>query len=172
MPVRKTLTFSEPVLRETAIPVENVLDPHIQAIITDCVDTMHSEELAGFAAPQLGESVRIFVSEIRKTKYRNPTETAPLTIYVNPEITWRGEETILDYEGCGSIPDTFGSVERASEIKITYLDEAGERCETKANGLLARVIQHEIDHLNGILFIDLADPASLISKAKYLAKKK
>ncbi len=168
MSVRETILIGEPVLRETAALVKDPTNHAIQSIIGDCVDTMRSEELAGLAAPQLGESMRVIVYEIRKTKYRNPEEVHDLTVCINPDIAERSEETEVGYEGCGSIPGLFGQVERACSISYTYQDQTGKWHKDTAHGLLARVIQHEIDHLNGILFTDLADPKTFVSREYYL----
>lgn len=167
MAVIKTVHIGDPVLRETAESVSNVSDVRIQQTINDLVDTMREEKLIGMAAPQIGDSVRIFVSEIRETSVRK-SGFDTLRVYVNPEITEFSRETILDYEGCGSIPSLFGKVERAATVTVKYLDERGVSREMKAKDLLARVIQHEIDHLNGILFTDLADSKSLVSREYYI----
>lgn len=167
MAVIKTTLIGEPVLRETAEIVTDYTDMYIQQTITDLVDTMRKEELVGMAAPQIGKPVRVFVSEIRKTSVRN-TDFDALKIYINPEIVEFSRETELEYEGCGSIPDIFGQVERSKEITLKYYDERGVSREIHAQNLLARVIQHEIDHLNGILFTDIADPRSFVSKEYYI----
>lgn len=168
MPVRPTIQVDNSLLRETAVAVQDVMDVHVQSAIADCIDTMHAESLAGYAAPQLGESLRIFVTELRETKYRKGIMPTPLTVYINPKITYRGEETELDWEGCGSIPDVFGQVERSKDIAVTYLDEKGSEQSLDAHGLLARVIQHEYDHLEGILFTDLINPESQVNRDYYL----
>lgn len=167
MSVIKTTLIGEPVLRETAESVIDVTDVRIQQTIADLIDTMREEQLIGMAAPQIGDPVRIFVSEIRETQFRK-TGFDTLRIYINPEIMSFSRETELDYEGCGSIPGLFGKVERSVEIFLKYQDEEGVPREMTASGLLARVIQHEIDHLNGVLFTDLADPKSLVSKDYYI----
>ena len=167
MAVIKTTLIGEPVLRETAEQVLDVSDTHIQQTIADLVDTMREEQLIGMAAPQIGDPVRIFVSEIRETPLRK-SGFDMLRVFINPEITEFSRETELSFEGCGSIPGLFGEVERSSEITVKYQDEKGVSCEMKAEGLLAHVIQHENDHLNGILFTDLADPKSLVSREYYI----
>ena len=167
MSKREARTAEDPILRQVATRVEDVYDKEIQQLITDCIDTMYAEDLAGYAAPQLGESVRVFVTELRETKYRKGINPTPLTVYINPKITSRSPETELGWEGCGSIPDVFGQVERSKDITVTYTNQNGKLESLDASGLLARVIQHEYDHLEGILFTDLADPKSLISREEY-----
>ena len=130
---------------------------------------MKKEDLVGMSAPQIGESVRIFVSEIRKTKFRNEGFDE-LCVYINPKTMKVSNETKLGWEGCGSVPGLFGQVERAKEVTIEYFDREGEKHTKTCSGLLAVVVQHEIDHLNGILFTDLADPKTFISKEYYLEK--
>lgn len=167
MSVIKTTLIGEPVLRETAEFVENVTDFHIQQTIADLVDTMREEQLVGMAAPQICDPIRVFVTEIRETEFRKEGFDT-LRVYVNPEITHFSRETELGFEGCGSIPDLFGEVERAAEVSLSYKDEKGVSREIHASGFLARIIQHEIDHLNGILFTDLADPKTLVSRDYYI----
>lgn len=170
MAVRKTVQIGEPVLRETAKKVDSVSNPSVKVVIQDLVDTMREKELVGIAAPQLGESLRIFVSEIRETKFRTKEEVEPLTIYINPEIVSVSHETKLGYEGCGSVAHSglFGQVERAREVTVKFTDETGVSREMNASGLLARIIQHENDHLNGVMFTDLCDPRTLVDREYYL----
>lgn len=115
MAVRKTVQIGEPVLRETAVSVTDITNFEIQASIADLVETMRNEGLIGIAAPQVGESLRIFVSEVRETEFRSKEDADPLTIYINPKITHVSHETETDYEGCGSILSSgiFGKVKRA-----------------------------------------------------------
>jgi len=167
MTTQETVQIGDPVLRETAQNAENI--DSVASIITDLTDTMQSEKLVGIAAPQIGVSARLFVSEIREGNMRNaPVE--PLCVYINPEIVHVSHETELDYEGCGSIAhgDIFGLVERSIEITVKYKDGVGVSREKTASGLLARIIQHEMDHLDGILFTDLCDPKTLVSREYYI----
>ncbi len=170
MTVKKSVQIGDPVLRETAVEIEDVETSYMQAIITDLIETMRADNLIGMAAPQIGESVRIFVTEIRETEFRTAAEASPLTVYINPEIYWVSHETEMGWEGCGSVANSglFGEVKRAKEIKVKFTDETGVSREIEASGLLARVIQHENDHLNGIIFTDLCDPKSLVSREWYI----
>lgn len=166
MAIRKTTQLGEGVLRETAESVKNYADAQVQDVITDLIDTMRENELVGMAAPQIGESMRIFVSEIRETKYRNEGD-APLAVYINPIITESSKETVLGWEGCGSLPGLFGMVRRSKTLTIEYINREGETATTALDGLLAVIAQHEIDHLNGSMFTDLSDPATFVSGEYY-----
>lgn len=175
MAIKNTVQIGDPVLRLSATSVGQADETafnseYIQQTITDLIDTMREGQLVGIAAPQIGESVRIFVTEIRETQFRSKEEAEPLTVYINPEVVSVSHETELDWEGCGSIAHSglFGEVERAKEITVKYTDQQGVSHETSASGLLARVIQHENDHLNGVMFTDLCDPKSLVSREYYI----
>jgi len=169
MAIRETVQIGEPILRETCKKVDDVSDGTIQEIITDLVDTMRHNDLIGLAANQIGENTRILVAEIRETKYRQEG-TSPLMVCINPIIEHISQETAVMHEGCGSISNglLFGEVERPTEIKLKYTDRDGEEQSGVCTGLLARVILHEYDHLEGVLFTDISDPKSFISKAYYL----
>lgn len=166
MAIRKTTQLGEDVLRETAQIVEKHDDSHIKSVITDLIETMRHEDLVGMAAPQIGESLRIFVSEIRETKYRKGL-IDELKVCINPIIIEKSEETQLGWEGCGSIPGLFGQVDRVVEITLEYTNREGIRETGTFAGLLAVIIQHELDHLDGIMFTDLADPATFVSGEYY-----
>lgn len=167
MAIKETVLIGESVLRETAKKVPDMENSHVQQVVEDCIDTMTKEDLVGYAAPQLGESISVFVSEIRKTKFRDDGSDE-LRVYINPKIAQISNETKLGWEGCGSVPGIFGQVERAEEVTIEYFDEKGKKHTKTCSGLLAVLIQHEIDHLNGVLFTDLAHPKTFVSKEYYL----
>lgn len=133
-----------PVLKEVCAPVERV-DAKLRKLLDDMAETMYEANGIGIAAPQVGESLRMVVIDIGDG----------LIELVNPKITFReGIET--DSEGCLSVPGIFGEVERAAKVKVEFLDRRGKRKHITAKGLLARCIQHELDHLEGVLFIDVA----------------
>ena len=180
MAIRKTIQTGSPVLRlpatpvaqagETSKSVEKCNDSQIQQIIIDLVDTMRSADLVGMAAPQIGESLQIFVIEIRKTELRTDvSEFKPLSIYINPEIVSVSREKEHGWEGCGSVENggLFGRLVRFTELTISYIDEKGNKQEKTCSGLLARVIQHEMDHIDGILFTDHVDSEKLINREAY-----
>ncbi len=162
-----------PIIRTNAKEVKIIKSKEVQKIIKDLVDSMRHHDLVGMAAPQIGKSVRIFVTEIRKTKNRSPKVIDGLKIFINPTIKSNSDKEILGYEGCGSVAEgnLFGKVNRSESITVQAFNERGEKYDLNAKGLLARVIQHEIDHLNGNVFLDwLTDKNSLMSGVEYRKK--
>lgn len=167
MAIRETILIGENVLRETASEVTKCADSVVKQTILDLRETMRANNLVGMAAPQIGVPLSIFVSEIREGNARNaPVE--PFSVYINPKIVQVPHETDTDWEGCGSIPWVFGKVTRSKQITLQYMDENGVSHETELSGLTARIAQHEVDHLNGILFTDICDPKTLVSREYYL----
>ncbi len=134
-----------PVLKEVCSPVERV-DKSIRILLDDMAETMYKAEGVGLAAPQVGESVRVVVIDVGKG----------LIEFVNPVIIFR-EGCAKDTEGCLSVPNLYGEVERAAKVKVEFLNRWGKKKHLTADGLLARCIQHELDHLEGRLFIDIAE---------------
>lgn len=132
---------------------------------------MRENDLVGMAAPQIGSNVRIFVTEIRKTKVRNPALQDSLRVFINPKIIVSSKREVLGWEGCGSVAFSglFGKVRRPYSVTVQAQDIEGAVFELKASGLLARIIQHEVDHLNGVLFTDRADPKTYMSTNEYRA---
>ncbi|WP_165773235.1 peptide deformylase [Zooshikella ganghwensis] len=150
--------------------LRNVNQPiHPESIPTDLVVKMKRilEESGGIgiAAPQIGINQQAIII-VRTDKPDNPVQA-----YFNPRLTWVSETLSKDYEGCLSVPDGVGLVERPSEITVRYLDETGEAQEETLSGIIARVFQHEIDHLNGILFIDKKLDQPLLSVEEYMKMK-
>lgn len=177
MVVKTTTQVGNPLIRARAKRVQNLKSASAQRVINDLTDSMRHHNLVGMAANQIGKDTRVFVSEVRKTKLRNSKILDPLRIFVNPRIISLGKKKVRDWEGCGSIASAslFGMVERPENLVIQAFDKHGKKFELKANGLLARIIQHEMDHLNGIVFTDKADISTLMSRSEYLkmrAKKK
>ena len=145
------LRYGEPVLHRKAAPVE-ALTPEIDALIDDMRETMHAAAGVGLAAPQIGESLRICLVDL--SAGRRPDQ---LLVLINPElITSAGLQ--LKEEGCLSVPGIEATVARPQTVAVRALDRDGEAREIVAEGLLARALQHEIDHLNGILFLDRLRP--------------
>lgn len=151
MSLMKILTIPDDELRKTSEPVK-IVDTKVQNLMQDMLDTMYAAPGIGLAAPQVGVLKRVIVVDL---SIRNG-EGAERTPYcmANPEITWASEEQDEDEEGCLSIPGSYGKVIRPTAIKVTYVDENNQAQMLEASGLLARCIQHEIDHLNGVLYID------------------
>ena len=155
MSILKVARMGHPVLRAKARPLEKseIRSVVVQKLIDDMMDTMAEYHGVGLAAPQVHEGLRIFVAALDDGEEEDEGEAAPLAL-INPEITVVGADLIEDWEGCLSIPDVRGRVPRAREIKVRAYDRKGERIELRAHDFPARVIQHETDHLDGVLFFD------------------
>lgn len=156
MAVRKTLQIGDPKLKAKNTPVKEIKSTKVSKLIKDLTDTMRKNELVGIAAPQIGENYQAFITEVRKTKSRSVKEIDELRVFINPKITNFSKVENLIYEGCGSVlnGNLFGPVKRPKEIIVEAIDKKGKRFQLKCDGLLARVIQHEYDHLNGIEFTE------------------
>jgi peptide deformylase len=158
MSILKIARMGHPVLRAKAraLHPSEIRTPKVQQLIDDMFETMKEYQGVGLAAPQVHESIRLFVAGInRGTDEENDDgEDVPLMEMINPEITVVGRETVEDWEGCLSIPDIRGRVQRAEKIVVRAYDRTGKRVEVRATGFTARVIQHETDHLDGVLFFD------------------
>jgi peptide deformylase len=153
MSILKVARMGHPVLRARARAIERaeIKSVPIQRLIDDLIETMLEYHGVGLAAPQVHESVRIFVAALDTEANE---EARPPVAIINPEIIPVGVESVDDWEGCLSIPDIRGRVPRAREITVRAFDRAGDRIEMTARDYPARVIQHETDHLDGILFFD------------------
>lgn len=173
MTIKKTTQVDDPVIRTKAKNVTNPNSKTVKRVIRDLTDSMREHGLVGMAAPQVGESLRIFVTEIRKTKFRAANEIDELRVFINPVVKPIGNKTATDWEGCGSVAEAglFGKVKRPAKVEVSALNEQGEKFTLKATGLLARVVQHELDHLNGVLFIDTVDTKTCMSRNEYLQMK-
>ena len=160
MSILKVARMGHPVLRARAKALEpaDIKSPLIQQLIDDMFETMQEYQGVGLAAPQVHESVRIFVAGFAPRAddddEEEEEERVPLMALINPEISIVGDDTADDWEGCLSIPDIRGRVPRAREIKVNAYDRRARRIEINARGFTARVIQHEADHLDGVLFFD------------------
>lgn len=158
-------TVGDPVLRARAadVSLEELGSPEVQQLIDELISTRREAAGAGLAAPQVGVSKRIAVVEVdAATRRRYPYKPAvPLTVIVNPEIKLLSDETLLINEGCLSVPGLRGDVERFTKVLVHHFDREGAEHEDIVEGLTAGTFQHEVDHLNGVLFLDRADPRSL-----------
>lgn len=176
MAIKKISEIGSEVIRSKATELGEITSAKLKKLITDLTDTMRHEGLVGIAAPQIGIGMRVFLTEVRKTKSRKDiTEIDPLRVFINPEITHVSKKQVDGYEGCGSIANggLFGTVMRPETISVQAFNEHGEPFELETGGLLARIIQHEVDHLNGICFIDhITDTKKLLGKEEYLKMKK
>ncbi|HUK59137.1 MAG TPA: peptide deformylase [Stellaceae bacterium] len=142
------ITAPDPRLKIRAKPVARV-DARVKKLMADMLETMYQAPGIGLAAPQVGQALRVIVLDCaREGEKPQPYKLA------NPEILWRSDEKITIQEGCLSLPEHYADVERPAEIRLRYLDEENEVRELEAKGLLATCIQHEMDHLEGVLFVD------------------
>ncbi len=148
MTIKPLIILPDPLLRQVSAPVERV-DDAVRRLADDMLETMYDAPGIGLAAIQIGEPIRMLVIDVSK----EDEEKTPLT-FVNPEIVERSDALSVYEEGCLSIPDYYAEVERPEKVRVTYVDLAGAAREIEADGLLATCLQHEIDHLNGTLFID------------------
>lgn len=153
MAILELVNFPDPVLKMKAKPVKT-FDKSLQRLINDMFETLHSTEGVGLAAPQIGQSLRLAVIEYidEEKGYSKPKRY----VIVNPEIIETSEENTMETEGCLSLPNLAGNVERPKKITIKAKNRYGQPMKIVATGQLARIFQHEIDHLNGVLYIDKA----------------
>jgi peptide deformylase len=148
MAIRDILVLPDRQLRLVSKPVEAV-DDGVRALVGDMFETMYDAPGIGLAAIQVGQPLRVVTMDLAK----KDDEKEP-QVFINPLIVWSSEEKSVHEEGCLSIPEYYEEVERPAQVKVRYLDLDGREQEVHAEGLLATCIQHEIDHLNGVLFID------------------
>ncbi len=168
MIIDPTVQIGDPVIRRVAKPVPRtaLVAKQTKTMIKNLVDSMRYHNLIGMAAPQIGIGARVFVTELRETNVRR-IEKDRVRVFVNPVILRSSKEKEFGGEGCGSVAHgkLFGSVSRPARVTVTALNEKGARFTLTAEGLLARVIQHETDHLNGMVFLDrMKDMKSLIMR--------
>lgn len=148
MALREILLVPHPVLKQVSKPVD-VVDDALRALMDDMLETMYEAPGIGLAAIQVGVPQRVIVMDLHR-----PEEPQEPRYFVNPEILWASEETAPYEEGCLSVPEIYDEVERPARVKLRYMNYQGETVEEDAEGLFAVCIQHEMDHLDGVLFID------------------
>ena len=174
MIIKSVTQVGNPIIRKKSKNVASVKSLSVKKIIKNLTDSMRHSNLVGMAAPQIGQNLRIFVTEIRKTKFRKKIkELDGLRVFINPKIISRSRKMVSGYEGCGSVATAgiFGKVPRPYRVTVSAINEKNKKFVFTAKGLLARVIQHETDHLDGIVFLDkVADKKSLMSREEYLKK--
>jgi peptide deformylase len=169
MSIKPLIILPDPILRQVSKPVEQV-DAQLRKFAGDMLDTMYDAPGIGLAAIQVGEPLRMLVIDLAK----EGEEPAP-QVFINPEVLASSDERSVYEEGCLSIPDYYAEVERPASVRVKYLDRDGKQQEVAAEGLLATCLQHEIDHLNGVLFIDHISKLKrdmVMKKFKKLAKDK
>ena len=154
MTIKTIYTYTEDVLRQKAQPVE-IFDKDLKTLIGDMIETMRIAPGVGLAAPQIGVSKRVIVIEFGDEYDEDIPDQ--LFVLVNPEIIHKSDETVAGIEGCLSVPGLVGEVERAQAVTVTGQSPDGKNIKIRAQGWLARIFQHEIDHVNGILYTDRAD---------------
>lgn len=163
MSILKIARMGHPALRAKARPIHpsEIRSPKVQQLVDDLLETMKEYQGIGLAAPQVHEGLRVFVAGFPPRRDRDEDEEdnedgedVPLMALINPEIEVVSRDVVEDWEGCLSIPDIRGRVPRARQIVVRAFDRTGKKTELQASGFTARVIQHETDHLDGILFLD------------------
>jgi peptide deformylase len=154
MAILKVAVLGNPVLRVPAEPVKNIQAPDIQRLIDDMIETMREYRGVGLAAPQVHSSLQIAVIEAEEDRNAREGSSRPLTVLVNPRIVPLTEQMVEGWEGCLSLPDLHGKVPRYTEINVQAHDRRGRPVHLSVSDFFARAIQHECDHLNGIVFLD------------------
>jgi peptide deformylase len=169
MSIKPLIILPDPVLRQVSKPVERV-DAPLRQLADDMLETMYDAPGIGLAAIQIGEPLRLLVIDLAKEG-----ETPAPHVFINPEIVESSDARSVYEEGCLSIPDYYAEVERPASVRVTYVDRDGKQQEMLAEGLMATCLQHEIDHLNGVLFIDHISKLKrdmVVRKFKKLARDK
>ena len=173
MSARALRTIGDPVLRAPSADAtaEFLATPEFAALVADLVDTMRVEGGIGIAAPQIGEGIRVAIIEIASGSTRYPgMQPFPLTLFVNPRITVVDPTEQGFWEGCLSVPGLRGYVLRPRAVRVDYLDAGGTRRSLAADGFLATVVQHELDHLDGVLFVDKVRDTTRLATVENYAK--
>jgi peptide deformylase len=161
------VTIGDPRLKATTAAVAAVAD--IRNLLETMIERLRSLNGAGLAAPQIGEPVKAVVVEVRRTDVFPNRPECPLTCMVNPVVLERSDEDVLGWEGCFSVPGLMGLVPRAGSVVVSYLDWDGRRIKRAFEGYVARVVQHEIDHLDAVEFVDrMRDMTSLTTVRNYV----
>jgi peptide deformylase len=167
---REIVTLGDPVLHERAreLDPDEIASPEVQALIDDMIETKRAAHGAGLGANQVGEPLRIAIAEVEDGNPRYPYKPPiPLTVMINPVLEATGDDVEPINEGCLSLPDVRAEVPRNMSITVRYLDREGNERTERKTGLTAGTFQHEIDHLDGILITDRADPASVTTWEEY-----
>ena len=170
MTIRKIAQIGHPILRQTAgqLLLEELATPEVQGFIDDLIETMRDANGAGLAANQVFRPIRICAVEVNDNPRYPYKPNVPLTILINPVIEQLGDERFDNYEGCLSVPNLRGMVSRCSRIRVTGMDRDGAPFDKRIFGLTAGTFQHEVDHLDGTLFVDrVTDPHSLCTWDEY-----
>lgn len=171
MTARNIIEIGHRVLKLKNKRIVDFKSEKLKKLVKDLIDTMKYVDLIGIAAPQIAENYQVFITQPRKTKARKLGKNEKLRVYINPKITYFSKLKSIIYEGCGCVPKSsiFGPVERSKEIEVEAFDLNGKKFRLRCDGLLARVILHEYDHLQGIEFLEkITDSRKIISWKFYL----
>ena len=152
--IRPVLRMGDPLLFQKSLPVTDFKSAELKALLVDMRDTMADLNGAGLAAPQIGVLLRVVIFGVKSNPRYPDVEEVPDTVLINPKLTPVSPELEEGWEGCLSVPDIYEQVERPAHVKLRYLDYNGKQIEEDAHDLFAVCIQHEMDHLDGVLFID------------------
>jgi peptide deformylase len=170
MAIRKITQIGHPSIKAKNKRIINLKSTKLKKLIKDLKDTMRKAELVGMSAPQIDENYCVFVTEPRKTKTRTIDLSDEFKVYINPKIIKESRKQVVIYEGCGSVGDLYGPVRRSKLLTIEAYDQKGNKFQLTCDGLLARVIQHEYDHLQGIEFLEKISDYRKVVVEKYYRK--
>ena len=162
MAILKIAKMGHPVLRAPAAEVEDPTAPEIRRLVDDMLETMVDADGAGLAAPQVHVPLRVVLFHVPEGREEESSDTVPLTVLINPVVEPLTEERSVDWEGCLSVPGMMGAVPRFTEVRYRAMTPSGERIERVAEGFHARVVQHECDHLDGVLYPQRMEDLSLL----------
>lgn len=171
MAIRPIFETPDPVLRQISKPVE-VFDNELKTLIADMFETMYHAPGIGLAAVQVGVPIRLLVMDLQEPEEEGGEPVKEPRVFVNPEVLWTSDQEVPYTEGCLSVPDQYAEVLRPDRIRARWQDETGKTYEQELDGLLAICLQHEIDHLNGVLFIDHLSRLKREMVLKKLAKQR
>jgi peptide deformylase len=175
MSIKKILQRGDPLLKNENVPITRFSTEKLKELIGDLKDTMMDRGLVGIAGPQIGKHYQVFITEPRETPFRPKDQSDVFRVFINPVITHVSDEEVVIYEGCGSVDaiGLFGPVTRPKEVTVEAYDEQGRQFRLTCDGILARIILHEYDHLHGLEFLDkVTDPNTLLSYEGYMEHKK
>ncbi len=168
MTIKRILVYPEDCLKQKAKPVKIFNDPALNELVQDMLDTMYDAPGVGLAAPQVGVSLRVAVTDV---DWRSEDGEKNHQVWINPEFTWKSDETEITEEGCLSLPEIYGDVERPNAVRLKWFDLEGKKHEQDFDGFQAVALQHEFDHLDGKVFIDYFTPLKRRMIIKKLKKK-
>lgn len=171
MAVRQIIQLGHPALKAKNLEITDFSVLELAVLIDDLTDTMRKDGLIGIAAPQIAENYMLFLTEPRRTEIRREDQSDELRIYINPKIVWESREKVMIWEGCGSVTEVglFGPVVRPKVVEVEAYDHHGKKFSLKVDGILGRVIQHEMDHCMGIEFVErMSDRTKLKSMEYYI----